>query len=98
MRHAVQVTERGDWAEPDSDASQHWPDSVPHVFFLDPAEGRPVNPNTPEGEIRNIAAFAAGVHAVPPLRRLVVKCFVWLVLLGITLGTITGIVHGLHSF
>ena len=39
---------------------------VPHVLFLDERDARPVNPNTPEGEIRNMAAFAAGAHASHP--------------------------------
>ena len=92
------MTERGEWAESDAFPQQPWPDSVPHVFFLDPIETRPVNPNTPEGEIRNMAAFAAGVHAAPPLRRTMIKVLVWLVLLGIALGLLAGLIDGLHGF
>jgi hypothetical protein len=92
------MTERGESAEPGAQSPPPWPDSVPHVFFLDPSEGRPINPNTPEGEIRNMAAFAAGVHAASPGRRMVVKVLVWLVLLGIIFGVVTSIVNGFHEF
>jgi hypothetical protein len=71
---------------------------VPHVFFLDERDSRPVNPNTPEGEIRNIAAFAAGVHATSPVRRLTIQIVVWLVLLGIALAIVAGIVTGVRTF
>ena len=71
---------------------------MPHVFFLDEREGRPVNPNTPEGELRNIAAFAAGVSATSPGRRLAVKVMVWLVLLGIVFAIVAGAATGLRSF
>jgi hypothetical protein len=71
---------------------------VPHVYFLDERDSRPVNPNTPEGEIRNIAAFAAGVHATTPVRRLTIQIVVWLVLLGIALAIVAGIVTGVRTF
>jgi hypothetical protein len=71
---------------------------VPHVFFLDERDARPVNPNTPEGEIRNIAAFAAGVHSTTPVRRLTIQIVVWLVLLGIALAIVAGIVTGVRTF
>ena len=71
---------------------------VPHVFFLDERDARPVNPNTPEGEIRNMAAFAAGAHATTPARRLTIQIVVWLVLLGIALAIVAGIVTGVRTF
>ncbi|MEP6852190.1 MAG: hypothetical protein ABJA87_05970 [bacterium] len=71
---------------------------VPHVYFLDPRDSRPVNPNTPEGEIRNIAAFASGVHALSPGRRALTKVLVWLVLIGIALGLLTGVIGALRTF
>ncbi len=69
----------------------------PLVQFLDAKDARPVNPNTPEGEIRNMAAFAAGVHAVTPLRRTVAKIVVWLVLLGFALAIVVGVVSGART-
>jgi hypothetical protein len=71
---------------------------VPHIQFLDEREARPVNPNTPEGEIRNMAAFAAGAHATTPGRRLAIQVVVWLVLLGIALAIVAGIVTGIRTF
>ena len=71
---------------------------VPHVFFVDELDSRPVNPNTPEGEIRNMAAFAAGVHATSPARRLAIQIVVWLVLLGIAFAIVAGIVTGVRTF
>jgi hypothetical protein len=95
--HPVDMTERGESASPDP-APAPRPEGIHHVFFLDPSETHPVNPNTPEGEIRNMAAFAAGVHAASPGRRAVVKVVVWLILIGIGLGIITALVNGFHSF
>ncbi|MDQ6937339.1 MAG: hypothetical protein M3140_06460 [Actinomycetota bacterium] len=71
---------------------------VPHVYFLDPRDSRPVNPNTPEGEIRNMAAFAAGVHSLPPGRRAATKVLVWLVLIGIALGLLAGVIEAFRAF
>ena len=71
---------------------------VPHVHFLDERESRPVNPNTPEGEIRNMAAFAAGAQAATPARRLAIQIVVWLVLLGIAFAIVAGIVTGVRTF
>ncbi len=71
---------------------------VPHVFFLDEHDSRPVNPNTPEGEIRNMAAFAAGAQSTTPVRRLTIQIVVWLVLLGIALAIVAGIVTGVRTF
>jgi hypothetical protein len=71
---------------------------VPHVFFLDEHDARPVNPNTPEGEIRNMAAFAAGANATSPARRAAIKVVVWLVLLGIGFAIVAGIVSGVRTF
>lgn len=90
------MTERGESAS-GSHSREPWPEEVPHVFFLDPSDTKPVNPNTPEGELRNIAAFAAGVQAASPARRAVVKLFVWLVLIGIGLGILAGVVSGFHG-
>lgn len=89
------MTERG---EPQERADGTDDRPVPHVFFLDARESRPVNPNTPEGEIRNMAAFAAGVHATSPMRRAVIKVLVWLVLIGIGLGILAGLVNGVRTF
>ena len=74
------------------------PTAVPLVHFLDPRDARPVNPNTPEGELRNMAAFAAGVHVMTPGRRAAVKFLVWLVLIGIALGIVAGVVTGVRTF
>jgi hypothetical protein len=71
---------------------------VPHVYFLDERDSRPVNPNTPEGEIRNMAAFAAGAHAAGPVRRRVIQVVVWIVLLGIAFAIVAGIVSGVRTF
>jgi hypothetical protein len=71
---------------------------VPHVFFLDERESRPVNPNTPEGELRNIAAFAAGVSAAPAGHRLLIKLVVWLLLLGIAMAILAGVASGVRTF
>jgi hypothetical protein len=87
------MTGPGELEDPSHDSAR-----VPHVFFLDERDSRPVNPNTPEGEIRNIAAFAAGVHSVSPVRRLTIQIVVWLVLLGIALAIVAGIVTGVRTF
>ena len=71
---------------------------MPHVHFLDEREARPVNPNTPEGEIRNMAAFAAGAQAATPARRLAIQVVVWLVLIGIAFAIVAGIVTGVRTF
>lgn len=71
---------------------------VPHVFFLDEREARPANPNTPEGELRNIAAFAAGASAASPGRQFVIKLVVWMLLLGIALAIIAGVLSGVRTF
>ena len=71
---------------------------VPHVHFLDEREGRPINPNTPEGELRNMAAFAAGVSAAPPHSRMYIKLVVWLLLLGIALAILAGVLSGVRTF
>jgi len=89
------MTERGESREP-SEGTEGRP--VPHVWFLDARDARPVNPNTPEGEIRNMAAFAAGVHSTSPRRRAVIKVLVWLVLIGIGLGLLAGVATGLRTF
>ncbi len=71
---------------------------VPHVHFLDEREGRPINPNTPEGELRNMAAFAAGVSAAPAHSRMLIKLVVWLLLLGIALAILAGVLSGVRTF
>ena len=81
------------WDDPPNDGPR-----VPHVHFLDERESRPVNPNTPEGEIRNMAAFAAGAQATTPARRLAIQVVVWLVLIGIAFAIIAGIVTGVRTF
>lgn len=70
---------------------------VAHVFFIDERDARPVNPNTPEGELRNIAAFAAGVSATSHGRQLLIKLMVWLVLLGIALAIIASVATGVRT-
>ena len=62
-----------------------------------PNEGRPVNPNTPEGEIRNVAAFAAAVHGASPRRRAAAKAIVWLILLGMGISILVAVVTGVHA-
>ncbi len=85
------------WGESLEDPTQDGA-PVPHVHFLDERESRPVNPNTPEGEIRNMAAFAAGAQATTPARRLAIQIVVWLVLLGIAFAIVAGIVSGVRTF
>jgi hypothetical protein len=72
-------------------------DGEPLVVYLRPADTRPVNPNTPEGEIRNVAAFAAGIHRATPGRRLVAKAIVWLILIGMVVSILVAVVAGTHS-
>jgi formaldehyde-activating enzyme involved in methanogenesis len=69
----------------------------PLVIYLRPNEDRPVNPNTPEGEIRNVAAFAAGVQGASPRRRAVAKAIVWLILLGMGISILVAVVTGVHA-
>ena len=69
----------------------------PLVIYLHPNEGRPANPNTPEGEIRNVAAFAAAVHGASPRRRAAAKAIVWLILLGMGISILVAVVTGVHA-
>ena len=69
----------------------------PVVIYLAPAEAREVNPNTPEGEIRGVAAFAAGISSVSPGRRAVAKVIVWLILIGMTISILVAVTAGIHG-
>ena len=69
----------------------------PLVIYLHPNEGRAVNPNTPEGEIRNMAAFAAAVQGASPGRRVLAKAIVWLILLGMGISILVAVVTGVHA-
>lgn len=72
-------------------------DGEPLVIYLHPHEGRPVNPNTPEGELRSVAAFAAGINSAPPMQRTVAKIVVWLILIGLVTAVLVGVVAGTHT-
>ncbi len=67
------------------------------MIYLHPHEGRPVNPNTPEGELRSVAAFAAGINSAPPMQRTVAKIVVWLILIGLVTAVLVGVVAGTHT-
>jgi hypothetical protein len=65
----------------------------PLVIYLRPDEARSANPNTPEGEIQNVSAFAAGIGGATPGRRLVAKAIVWLLLVGVALSILVAVVN-----
>ncbi|MGI8881733.1 MAG: hypothetical protein ACR2KJ_14760 [Jatrophihabitans sp.] len=72
-------------------------DGEPLIIYLHPYEGRQVNPNTPEGELRSVAAFAAGINNAPPAQRTVAKVVVWLILIGMITAVLVGVVAGTHT-
>jgi hypothetical protein len=64
--------------------------------YVDGAWGRTANPNTADGELQNIAAFANGFTRLTGARRTAAKLVVWLILIGTaaTIGFgVAGIVH-----
>ena len=85
----------GDLGGPDARSSDRL---EPYLRFVDERDSRPVSPNSPEGEIRAMAAFAAGVGTTSPARRLAIRGVVWLILLGIGLAIIAGVVTGVRTF
>ena len=91
------MTDPSGQAVPGEPAHEDTSGHAAYIAFLDERDGRPVNPNTPEGELRNIAAFAAGVSATSRERQVVVKIMVWLVLLGFALAIAAGVVTGVHT-
>jgi hypothetical protein len=69
----------------------------PLVIYLGPHDDRPVNPNTPEGEIRGVAAFAAGIHRASPGRRAAAKVIVWLILIGMAVSILVAVTAGIRG-
>jgi hypothetical protein len=59
--------------------------------YVDGAWGRTANPNTADGELQNIAAFATGLTRLSGPRRIAAKIVVWLILLGTALTIVAGI-------
>lgn len=60
--------------------------------YVDGAWGRTANPNTADGELQNIAAFAHGFTRLSGPRRTAAKVVVWLILLGTVLTVIYGVI------
>ncbi len=58
--------------------------------YIDGAWGRTANPNTPDGELQNIAAFSAGLNKLTGTRRTVARIVVWLILIGTALALVYG--------
>jgi hypothetical protein len=62
------------------------------VRYVDGAWGRTANPNTADGEIQNISAFANGFTRLTGPRRSAAKIVVWLILIGTAATVVYGIV------
>jgi len=71
------------------DGDEPEPRSHPYV---DGAWGRTANPNTVDGELQNIAAFAHGFTRLTGPRRTAAKTVVWLILTGVAIAVVYGIV------
>ena len=69
----------------------------PLIIYLGPHDAREVNPNTPEGEIRGVAAFAAGISNASPLRRTVARIIVWLILIGMAISILVAVTAGIRG-
>jgi hypothetical protein len=83
----VRTEERWDDDEPDEPP---W-----HAPNVDGAWLRTANPNTADGEIQNIAAFASGFGRLTGARRLAVQVIVWLILIGFVFAFTVVIVRAL---
>jgi hypothetical protein len=59
--------------------------------YVDGAWGRTANPNTADGELQNIAAFASGLTRLSGPKRIGAKIVVWLILLGTALTILYGV-------
>jgi hypothetical protein len=71
-----------------------WDDEPePPSHYVDGAWGRTANPNTADGELQNIAAFAHGFTRLTGPRRNAAKLVVWLILIGTLATIIVGVVH-----
>jgi hypothetical protein len=64
--------------------------------YVDGAWGRTANPNTADGEIQNIAAFAHGFTRLTGPRRAAAKLVVWLILIGAAATVLFGVAGILH--
>jgi hypothetical protein len=72
-----------------------WEDEPPRraAPYVDGAWGRTANPNTADGELQNIAAFAHGFTRLTGPRRAAARLVVWLILLGTVTTIVVGVVH-----
>jgi hypothetical protein len=69
-----------------------WDDEPPRPApYVDGAWGRTANPNTADGELQNIAAFATGFSRLSGSRRSAAKLVVWLILLGFAVAIVFGV-------
>lgn len=66
------------------------------VPYVDGAWGRTANPNTADGELQNIAAFAHGFTRLSGPRRTAAKLVVWLILIGAAATVLVGIAGIAH--
>ena len=64
--------------------------------YVDGAWGRTANPNTADGELQNIAAFAHGFTRLTGPRRTIAKVVVWLILIGAAATVLFGIAGIAH--
>jgi hypothetical protein len=78
----------------DTDTDEMWEDEPPRpIHYIDGAWGRTANPNTADGELQNIAAFASGFTRLTGARRRGAQIVVWLILLSVIATGIVGLVH-----
>ena len=72
---------------------ERWADDEPgrEHAYVDGAWGRTANPNTADGELQNIAAFANGLTRLSGPHRIAAKVVVWLILLGTALTIVAGV-------
>jgi hypothetical protein len=75
-----------------------WDDEppAPRAPYVDGAWGRTANPNTADGELQNIAAFAHGFTRLTGPRRTAAKVVVWLILVGAAATVLVGIAGIAH--
>jgi hypothetical protein len=64
--------------------------------YVDGAWGRTANPNTADGELQNIAAFAHGFTRLTGPRRTAAKLVVWIILIGTAATIVVGIAGIAH--
>ena len=79
---------------------EDWDDEPPAQAspYVDGAWGRTANPNTADGELQNIAAFASGFTRLTGPRRSAAKLVVWLILIGALLTFVVGAAAIVHSW